>query len=117
MNLNLDLDLNLDPDLDLNLDLDLNQSQNLDLDLNLNQTLPSTLPPTRTLCLHLPGGDATVSQADDREQGDHLDGEPLRLVLRVRLQCLRAALPHRHRPPHPLHATDAPQPVGDLHGC
>lgn len=70
----------------------------------------------RSLCLHLTGGDASVSQAHDRERGDDLDRVPLRLVLRLRLHRLRPPLPHRHCAPRPLHAPDAQEPVGDLHG-
>ena len=70
----------------------------------------------RSLCLHLTGGDATVSQTHDRERGHDLDRVLLRLVLRLRLRWLHPPLPHRHCPPDPLHAPDAQESVGDLHG-
>ncbi|CAG13959.1 unnamed protein product, partial [Tetraodon nigroviridis] len=68
------------------------------------------------LRLHLPGGDAPVRQAHDRERGHRLDPILLLLVLRLRLQRLRPPLPHRYRPADPLHASDAQEPVGDVHG-
>lgn len=73
-------------------------------------------PLLRSLRLHLAGGDATVCQTHDRERGHHLDRILLRLVLRLRLLRLRPPLPLRHRPPHPLHAPDAQESMGVLHG-
>lgn len=71
---------------------------------------------SRSLLVHLAGSDASVGQTDDRERGDDLDRVLLRLVLRLRLHRLRPPLPHRHRPPGALHAPDAQEPMGDLHG-
>lgn len=66
--------------------------------------------------LHLTGGDASVSQAHDRERGHDLDRILLRLVLRLCLRGLCPAISHWHRPPAPLHAPDAKESMGDLHG-
>lgn len=70
----------------------------------------------RPLCLHLAGGDATVSQAHDRQRGNDLDQPLLRLVLRLRLHRLHPPLPDWHHPADPLHAPDAQESMGDLHG-
>ncbi len=71
---------------------------------------------SRSLFLHLTGGDASISQAHDRERGHNLDRILLRLVLRLCLHRLCPPLSHWHRPPRPLHAPDAQESVGDLHG-
>ena len=80
------------------------------------RSLRSSSLSCRPVCVHLRGGDAAVGETHDRERGHHLDGVQLRLVLRLRLLRLRPPLPLRPGPPNPLHAPDAPQPLGDLHG-
>jgi len=70
----------------------------------------------RHLCVHLAGGDAPVCKTDDRERGHNLDPILLRLVLRLRLYWLCPPLSLRHCTPHPLHAPDAQESMGDVHG-
>lgn len=78
-------------------------------------SLTSLFP--RPLFLHLTGGDASVGQTDDREHRHHLDGVFLLLVFCLRLHRLRPPLSLRHRPPASVHAPDAQESMGDLHGC
>lgn len=70
----------------------------------------------RSLCLHLTGGDASISQTHDRQRGYNLDWTLLRLVLRLCLRRLCPPLSHWHHTPDPVHAPDAQESMGDLHG-
>lgn len=70
----------------------------------------------RSLCLRLTGGDATVRQTHDRERGHNLDPLLLRVVLCLCLHRLHPSFSHWLCPPDPLHAPDAQESMGDLHG-
>lgn len=78
------------------------------------QSLPHTV--TRPLRHHLGGGDASVGEADDWQQGDDLDRVLLLLVVRLRRQRLHPAVCVRPGPAAPRHAPDATQPLGVVHG-
>lgn len=70
----------------------------------------------RPLHHHLGGGDAPVRQADDRQRRDHLDRVLLLLVVHLRVRLLHPAHPERGGAAPHLHASHAPEPLGDLHG-
>nr|XP_036852747.1 voltage-dependent calcium channel gamma-1 subunit isoform X1 [Manis javanica] len=61
-------------------------------------------------------GHAAVGEAHDRQRAHGVDRALLLLVLRLRLRRLCPPLPRRPRPPALLPASDAPEPLGVLHG-
>lgn len=66
--------------------------------------------------LRVGGGDAAVGEAHDRQRAHRVDRVQLLLVLRLRLRRLRPPLPRRPGSPTLLPASNAPEPLGVLHG-
>lgn len=67
--------------------------------------------------LRVGGGDAAVGEAHDRQRAHRVDRVLLLLVLRLRLLRLRPPLSRRPGSPAPLLASNAPEPLGVVHGC